>query len=136
MVVLSPEYLSSKWPMLELVEFVRARRSTNPKLELFPVFFKASVEDLSDESIQEKWRPEWEKLVRRDRGDSVEEWAAAVRELRGVNGPRFELYERCEVKYRAAIVKQIFTLAPPDLLFDTSRIFGGDRIRMVSQSKG
>ena len=136
MVVLSSEYLSSKRPMLELVEFVRAKRSKNKNLELLPVFYKALVDDLSDKSIQEKWKPHWEKLVKRDRGDCVEEWISAVRELRGVNGPRLDQFGGSEVKYREDIVKQIFNLAPPDFLFDTSKIFGGDRVRMVSLKEG
>ena len=38
-VVLSKGYLTSKWPMLEPVEFVKAMKSgDNSELELFPLF--------------------------------------------------------------------------------------------------
>lgn len=83
-VVLSTEYLSSRWPMLELVEFVRARRE-NKSLKLFPLIYKAKVDDLSDESILIKWRPKWMKVAGGDSRVNLDDWAAAVRELRGVN---------------------------------------------------
>ncbi|KAG0606186.1 hypothetical protein M758_9G120800 [Ceratodon purpureus] len=131
-VVLSREYLTSTWPMLELVEFVRAKRSENKSLELLPLFYKASVADLSEESIKNEWRPRWMDLVRpsrdRDRDDIADEWAAAVRELRRVNGLTVEQLGKSEARYREEIVKHITKLVPSDILHDTSGISGCDRI--------
>ena len=50
-VVLSEDFLTSKWPMLELVEIVKAKKSHNHKLKLFPLFYKLSPDDLKVESI-------------------------------------------------------------------------------------
>ena len=134
-VVLSEEYLSSKWPMLELVEFIRARKSGNTSLKLLPLFYKASVVDLSNESIEKKWRPRWMERVGTDPRVVLEEWVAAVRELRRVNGLVFDKFGNSEVSYSEGIVKEIFMLSPPDLLYDTSKIFGCDRITQVSYNK-
>lgn len=38
-VILSKEYVTSKWPMLELLTFVEAQKFTNPDLKLLPVFY-------------------------------------------------------------------------------------------------
>lgn len=134
-VVLSREYLTSKWPMLELAEFVRAMGSENKSLTLLPLFYQASVEDLSDKSIEEKWRPVWKKRFGSDSRVNLEKWAAAIRELRRVNGPRLEQYGSSEVKYRAAIAKIIFRLAPPDFPYHTSNVFGGGRICEILAGK-
>jgi len=133
-VVLSKEYLSSKWPMLELVEFVSARESKNKNLKLLPLFYKASVQDLSNNLIQNQWMSIWVELVGGDSRVDLEQWAAAVRALRGVNGLSFDKFGNSEVSYRDAIVKEIFTLTPPSLLYETSKIYGGARICKVSLS--
>ena len=108
-VVLSEEYLVSKWPMMELVEFVRAMRDENRSFNLIPLYFKIAVGDLSEQSIQEKWRPRWEELV--DRGivqrENLEEWATAVRILKSINGLSFEANWNSEMMYREAIVEAI-----------------------------
>ena len=134
MVVLSEDYLSSKWPMIELAEFVRASKSGNKNLNLLPLFYKASVSDLDDKSIKDKWRPKWMELAGVDPRVDPEEWAEAVRELRRVNGLNFHKFENSE-SYRDAIVKDIFRLAPPDLLFDTSKILGWKRICEVCENR-
>jgi len=103
---------------------------------LLPLFYKASVGDLSKEAIEKEWRPQWMKLVRHSNGrsmdDMVEEWAAAVRLLRGVNGLNFELFGKSEVRYRDEIVNQISMVAPSDLIYDMFEIVGCDRICKVS----
>lgn len=48
-VVLSEDYLSSKWPMTELAEFVWARKSGNKNLNLPPLFYKASASFLQSQ---------------------------------------------------------------------------------------
>jgi len=36
--VLSEEFLTSKWPMIELVEFVKVRKNDNKGLKLLPLY--------------------------------------------------------------------------------------------------
>lgn len=136
-IVLSKEFLSSKWPMLELAEFVNAIESDNKNLILLPLFFQLSVSDLSDESISKTWLLEWTKLAgknSRSRVDTVENWKKAVKELRSINGLSFANYGNSEVTYREAVVKAIFKAVPPDLLYDTSEVQGCDRMCKVSAS--
>ena len=132
-VVLSREYFISKWPMLELAEFVRAMGSENKSLTLFPLFYKASASDLSDKSIQDTWLPIWEKFRKDGARVDLEDWAMAIQTLRRVNGLIFD--GSSEVKYRDAIVNAIVQIMPPNLLYDTSTIFGYDRICKVSTNK-
>lgn len=95
-----------------------------------PLFYKASVADLDDTSIKDKWMPKWIELARANSRVDPQKWAEAVRELRRANGIEFCRFES-KVSYRDAIVKAIFLLAPPDLLYDMSNIHGGDRICKV-----
>ena len=109
-VVLSEEYLVSKWEMNNLVEFVHAIRDENRSFILIPLYFKITVDDLSEQSIQNKWRPRWEEFVDRGivQGEDLEEWAAAVRILRSIrDGLSFEAKWNSEMKYREAIVEAI-----------------------------
>ncbi|KAG0575840.1 hypothetical protein KC19_5G034700 [Ceratodon purpureus] len=128
-IVLSEEYLTSKWPMLELVEFVKAKKSDNPELELFPLFFKISVHDLSGESFEHCWKTAWADIAKDDPDRFNLSWCTkALRELRGSNGLKFQDFQHSEVFYREAIVKEISLLLPPDLLDDTSDVIGYDRL--------
>ena len=132
-VVLSEEYLTSKWPMLELVEFVKAMKSgDNPKLELFPLFYKISVDDLSAKSFEQRWKYAWANIAKDDPDRFNLSWCTkALRELRGSNGLKFQDFQYSEVSYREAIVKEISLLLPPDLLDDTSDVIGYDRLCKV-----
>ena len=132
-VVLSKEFLSSKWPMQELAEFVTAMDSDNKNLSLLPLFFNLSVSELSNESISNTWMTKWTKLADQDptRVD-VQKWEKAVQKLRGVHGLSFAKFGGSEVKYREAVVKAIFKLVLPEVLYDTSEVQGCDRLCKVS----
>ncbi|KAG0615271.1 hypothetical protein M758_5G028000 [Ceratodon purpureus] len=128
-IVLSEEYLTSKWPMIELVEFVKAKKSDNPELELFPLFFKISVHDLGAKSFEYRWKTAWADIAKDDPDRFKLSWCTkALRELRGSNGLKFQDFQHSEVFYREAIVKEISLLLPPDLLDDTSDVIGYDRL--------
>ncbi|KAG0616769.1 hypothetical protein M758_5G140600 [Ceratodon purpureus] len=132
-IVLSEEYLTSKWPMLELVEFVKAKKSDNPELELFPLFFKITVNDLSGESFEHRWKTAWADIAKDDPDRFNLSWCTkALRELRGSNGLKFQDFQHSEVFYREAIVKEISLLLPPDLLDDTSDVIGYDRLCKIT----
>ena len=109
-VVLLEEYLVSKRKMNNLVEFVHAMRDESMSFILIPLYFKITVDDLSEQSIEKNWRPRWEVLVYRCivQGEDLEEWAAAVRILRLIpDGLSFEAFGNSEMKYREAIVEAI-----------------------------
>jgi hypothetical protein len=88
-VVLSEEFLCSKWPMIELAEFHGAQQAGNQRLNMLPVFYKLSVDDLCDRSIEDRWMPKWREYANDDKRIDVAKWSAAVRALRKVNGVIF-----------------------------------------------
>ena len=134
-IVLSKEFLSSKWPMLELLEFTKAIESgSNENLNMLPLFFKLSISDLSDEAISKTWMLEWTKLAKKDPRVNVQKWKKAVQKLHAVNGLMFAKFGGSEANYRDAVVNAIFKLIPPAVLHNTSGVQGCDRVCEVSAS--
>ena len=119
--VLSEEFLSSKWPMIELAEFHGAQQAGNPRLNMLPLFYKLAVKDLDETAIEERWMPKWRQLADEDARIIVADWIGAVRALRSPNGVVFGQRGVSEVGYRKDIVQSIFKLSPPDLLYGSSR---------------
>lgn len=129
-VVLSPEYMTAKWPMMELNAFYMAQSSTRPELILFPVFYKLEPGDLSDTSKLDAWEEEWRKHQKEDTLDriDIESWRKAVRQLRGINGLRFSDFGGSEVSYRAGLVEEVYGKLKPCLGYDLSGIQGCNRL--------
>lgn len=131
-VVLSPHYLRSRWPMLELSKIVESMKTSNPGLKLFPLFLTLSPSDLNDAEV-EKLKPTWENIVRRRKmkEEVVELWSAAVKELRSWNGLDYSSFGNSEYKYRSAVVHEICKLLPPILKWKTDNIQGYERLCKV-----
>jgi hypothetical protein len=119
--VLSKEFLCSKWPMIELAEFHAAQQAGNQQLNMLPLFYKLSINDLGDRAMEECWLPRWRQHVEDDRRIDVEKWGAALSVLRKVNGVVFGKNGTSEVGYRKETVQSIFRLSPPDLLYGSCR---------------
>jgi hypothetical protein len=133
-VVLSEEFLCSKWPMIELAEFHGAQQAGNQRLNMLPVFYKLSVDDLCDRSIEDRWMPKWREYANDDKRIDVAKWSAAVRALRKVNGVIFHKKGMSEGAYRKDVVRSIFRLSPPELLYGSSRdMLGYSRICQVCE---
>jgi hypothetical protein len=133
-VVLSEEFLCSKWPMIELAEFHAAQLAGNQRLNMLPLFYKLSVDDLRDRSIEDRWMPKWREYANDDKRIDVAKWNAAVRALRKVNGVIFHKNAMSEVAYRKDVVRSIFKLSPPELLYGSSRdMLGYSRICQVCE---
>lgn len=131
-IVLSEEFLTSKWPMIELAAFHDAKQEGNQQLTMLPLFFKISVHDLDDLAIENRWVPRWRELASTDKRIDPKKWTAVVKALRGVNGLVYDNYGNREVAYRSAVTKEIFRLSPPDLDFGTSEtVVGCDRLCKV-----
>jgi hypothetical protein len=133
-IVLSEEFLCSKWPMIELAEFHAAQQAGNQKLNMLPLFYKLSVDDLDDETIEGCWMPKWIKHASEDERIDVAKWSAAVRALRAVNGLKFGKDAMSEVGYRKDVVRSISRLSPPELLNGSCRdVVGYDRLCQVCE---
>ena len=134
LVVMSEEFLCSKWPMIELAEFHGAQQAGNQHLNMLPLFYKLSVDDLRDGSIEDRWMPKWREYANDDKRIDVAKWSAAVRALRKVNGVIFHKKAMSEVAYRKDVVRSIFRLSPPELLYGSSRdMLGYSRICQVCE---
>jgi len=128
-VVLSEQYLMSKWPMLELVAFVDAQRTCNPKLHILPLFYKLDVGDLKD---GQRWKAEWQSLAALDARVDPRKCEDALRILTRSNGERFSEYGESEVRYRKAIVAGLYQLSRPYLKYSTPSMVGRSRLCQVS----
>lgn len=94
--VLTDDFLTSKWPMLELLHFVDAHKTTNQSIKLLPVFFGDMVPaHLSDADCKARWIEKWKKLEAADTSSSakprqvsltVESCLEAVHKLKDFNG--------------------------------------------------
>lgn len=99
-IVLSKEFITSKWSMLELSTFVQFKKTGNPDMILLPLFYKLLPSDLYEERVKSEWMENWKKLVGRDTRTSVKLWRDAVSELRSTNYLRFQQYGQSEVRFR------------------------------------
>lgn len=88
--VLSQQFFGSKWPMIELAEFHAAQQAGNKQLKMFPLFYKLSIDELDDRSIENRWMPIWKQHASKDKRIDVKMWSAAVRALRRANGLIFQ----------------------------------------------
>lgn len=124
-IVLSEGYLTSKWPMLELVEFHQSMKKGN-KITLLPVFYKLTPDRIESP----KWTKAWVELFKQDE-ELVKKCKDAVHALKAINGLIFEKYGKDDVKYTKDVVDEIRRLCPSPLLFDTSDMQGCDRLCKV-----
>ena len=85
-VVLFMDYLESKWPMLELIQFTRRRRLYNHNLKflplkILPLFYKIGVDDLK--SGHDRIMSLWRERVETDTRLKLENFEEAFRLLSG-----------------------------------------------------
>ncbi|XP_057868038.1 protein VARIATION IN COMPOUND TRIGGERED ROOT growth response-like [Cryptomeria japonica] len=104
--LLSMDFLESKWPMQELAAFVEAKKKTNLDLKILPLFFQISPDALKNITADdEKWKQLEKSEVKRA------EWHQALSAIRPINGLNF-IEGDDEVKFRDEIVKGIWHLLP------------------------
>lgn len=141
-VILSEGFLTSKWPMTELIIFVDAMKQTlegkpnpkyNPNLKIVPVFYRTSADDLKPDLRDNLWN----KLVQKPGQSRLrfkkEKYVEAIGELLRFNGVS-NMHGKNETKYRHEVVKAIVQLVPPALPIDTSGIQGCERLCQVCVS--
>eukprot|EP01018_Ginkgo_biloba_P006349 Gb_20880 [translate_table: standard] len=125
--VLSDEFLTSKWPMLELDTIVEAKNFTNPDVKILPLFYKISAGTLRQKLGNNDFLPKWKAFQEKDSRIDWNKWYAAVKEMLKFNGIQF-IDKEGEVVYRENIVEHIRRLLPPNLLYDDSRVMGKARL--------
>ncbi|KAI5078771.1 hypothetical protein GOP47_0006442, partial [Adiantum capillus-veneris] len=100
-VVVSQEFISSKWPMLELCTFVEN------SVQILPLFFNLKPNDLR----KKEWVAKWEKYATEDSRINMLEWKKAVEKLRSINGLVFDPLEG-EVVFTNIVVNTIERILP------------------------
>lgn len=124
-IVLSDDFLTSKWPLLELEMLVLGR---GLDAKVLPLFYKLRPEDLkSPKNLSESWRPVWEKI--RD-GKHADQWENAVRALGSFNGLVFQ-QGTSEAAYIKEVVHCICGLVRCPIPYDLSLIQGHQRLAKV-----
>ncbi|KAI5063037.1 hypothetical protein GOP47_0021584 [Adiantum capillus-veneris] len=131
LVVLSDEYLSSKWPMIELCAVMHA----TPSVKILPLFFRLVPDDLKRKGNLKKWHSKWRAFAKQDKRISLMEWEKAVQSLRSLHGLAYDATgQEGELTYIERIVNNILSsqgpLAPRKM-FETSYVKGRDRLCKV-----
>ncbi|KAG0605542.1 hypothetical protein M758_9G067200 [Ceratodon purpureus] len=129
-VVVSEEYFTSKWPVMELVEFVRAKKSgQNPNLKILPLFLGLSVIEFSDQTRQEGWFRKWAEWAEEDPSRiSVAEWKEALKEVKAFNGIQFDQDMRKLASFQKNVVRTICKLVSPDVKWYDAHVQGSSNI--------
>lgn len=130
--VLSKEFFISKWPMLELVAFVKAKKSVNPNLKILPLFYSLQFEDFKDQQIRKDVISLAESLAAVDGRINPQEWRDSIDVLESTNGEDYTNFGGSEVAYRREIVASICKMCTPNVHFDLSSMEGKDRMCNVS----
>lgn len=142
-VILTKEYVTSKWPMLELLAFVEAQKSGNPDLKLLPVFYDDLPTSSIDDHIviDDSWVAEWEKMmpksdvaspqVPRMTTITAESCKDSLRKLRKINGLVLTNCTSLQT-LRHRIVEAALNFLPAISEMDTENIQGCLRLCKVS----
>ncbi|KAH9303271.1 hypothetical protein KI387_014854, partial [Taxus chinensis] len=121
--VLSKEFIRSKWPMLELTALLKAKKSgKNPNLKILPIFFMISPKDFCQmtRDIQD-----WKQLEESE--EKRGEWLYALNEIRSFNGFPFREGEN-EVSFIDTVVRAIKSELPSSPTYFVSFMQGQTRI--------
>ncbi|KAG0605460.1 hypothetical protein M758_9G061200 [Ceratodon purpureus] len=130
-VVVSEEFFTSKWPMIELVEFVRAQKSgRNPNLKILPLFMGLTVSEFSDKTRQEGWFRKWAEWAEEDPSlrTNVAEYKEALKEVKAFNGMQVHQDMRKLASYQKNVVRMICQLVSPDVKWYDAHVQGGNNI--------
>ncbi|GLJ41916.1 hypothetical protein SUGI_0867830 [Cryptomeria japonica] len=125
--LLSENFLESKWPMLELSAFMEARDKTrtNPNLKIVPLFFLVSPDVLKSFTPgNEKWKQLGISEVEQNN------WYRALNALRRTNGLMFNEGDD-EGEFRDKIVKEIWHTITPSPRYHVPRMQG--QVRMCQE---
>ncbi|KAG0586685.1 hypothetical protein KC19_2G108800 [Ceratodon purpureus] len=126
-VVLSEEFFSSKWPMLELVAMSKRMRLGNSRLKIMPIFLSISPIECRDVRNHGRWLSTWCEWAQEDKRMDIEEWKEALKLLGRMNGFVYKV-GLGEVKFRKEIVKEICKVVSPTTTWDDSHVEGRSRL--------
>ncbi|KAG0559495.1 hypothetical protein KC19_10G109500 [Ceratodon purpureus] len=132
-VILSEEFLTSKWPMMELVAMVDQAKK-NPKFRIMPIYLRTSIKELKDPRHRDRWRPYWHELALKNPTRlEVDKCEATLNYLNSINSLEYDGVS--EVKFQKVIVDAICRVVPPCIRLEDSYIQGRSRLCKVIQDK-
>ncbi|KAG0588944.1 hypothetical protein KC19_2G280600 [Ceratodon purpureus] len=136
-VILSDEFITSKWPMMELVAMhervLDEMEKGKSNFKVIPVFLRTSPKDLDDYDKCNEWFSCWQKLAKDNpKRVQIEKWGVALKYLRKLNGVVYERFG--EVKLVKEIVDEICKVVPPEIKMEDSHIQGRSRICNIIQN--
>lgn len=121
--VLSDEFFTnSKWPMMELNEFVKAQESTNSRLKILPLFLGITREQFDEKERRDRWLTVWKTMQEVDGTIDLDEWEHAVSKIQGNNGIHYAGKTEGEAKFIERVVEAVCKLVRPDLKWDVSHV--------------
>ena len=142
--ILTKDFLTSMWPMLELLYFDDAQKTDNPDMKLLPVFLDpktVSPAELSDQFIEKEWKGAWEKIIAekssaklREVALTVESCKKALKKLRDVNGivAQGKSHKELQICIVEKVLKHLPSGCDPEI---DSEVEGCRRLCDVSSNK-
>ena len=123
-VILSDEFFTSKWPMMELVAMVDKVERRKSSFKIIPIFLRTSLEEFDDPNIRMRWLLCWQELAKKDpmRVD-VEKCEVALKYIRPINSLIYKLGMEI-LKFQEKIVDAICEKIPPEIRLEDSHIQG------------
>ena len=130
-VVVSEEYFTSKWPMIELNGFVQASKGKDNSKKILPLFYGLNVKEFFDSDRQKKWFTKWEEMAKDDKRIDVDEWKESLKWLGSSNGFVYDQSSKLVVVYREKIVSTICKAITSDIKYDESHVQGRSKLCQV-----
>ena len=137
MVILSNEFFSSKWPMMELVAMhdrvVDEMRNGKHIFKIMPIFLRISMKEFDDPNNRNRWVSCWQKLAMENPGRvNMEKCEASVKYLHSINGLLYDGLN--ELRFQKEIVAKICRVVPLEVKYEDSHIQGKLRFCKVGTS--
>ena len=129
-VVVSEEYFTSKWTMIELNGFVQATKGKDNWKNIMPLFYGLNVDEFFESDRQENWFMTWETMAKVDDRIKVDEWKESLKRLSAFKGL---VYDRSggELAYREQIVSNICKAILSDPQYDEWHVSGRSKLYQV-----
>ena len=131
-VVVSEEYFTSKWPMVELHTFMETSKR-NSKMKILPLFFGLSRNEFNDLSRQQEWFKVWDTMSKADTQIKVDDWKGALELLSSRIPMDYNRGSRGVVAFRKKVVSEICSAIPADIRHEDSHVQGRSHLCKVGQ---
>ncbi|KAG0621673.1 hypothetical protein M758_3G039500 [Ceratodon purpureus] len=132
-VILSHEFFTSKWPMLELVAMTNFKKR-KPDYVIMPVLLGISLSECQDLDNHRKWLSTWRTWADSDSRIDMKDWENALKLFGPTNALKFNS-DLGELKFREEIVEAICQLVPPETKLEDFHVQGRSRLCKVVREK-